>query len=222
MSRFLCRRVKLRSMRKKEPLPFLFNLRGFARPNRPPSLRPGRRLRLSAFDVKCHLKLVMLPSGKASPSPFLLCCFCLRFSANIWRSVTPSGPVHRRSNCELRDLASNLTYAAHKSRFSVETIQIRIYRQRQSAPVSALFTHAAFSQQRSRLKGAQNCVFSRILFWKNAAMLEEIGGRRACYEYKQGDYWRGRMVACFSGDCGRRSAHFLKNSAAFVLFIRCP
>lgn len=27
----------------------------------------------------------------------------------------------------------------------------------------------------------------------------------------------------FSGDCSRRSsAHFLKNSAAFVLFIRCP
>lgn len=52
-------------------------------PNRLTSLHSGRQSRLSSIDVKCHLKLVVLPRGKASPFPFLLHCFCFLFCANI-------------------------------------------------------------------------------------------------------------------------------------------
>lgn len=56
-------------------------------PERLTSLHPGRQSRLFAIDVKCHLKLVVLPRGKASPFPFLLQCIWFHSRANISGSL---------------------------------------------------------------------------------------------------------------------------------------
>lgn len=61
--------------------------------NRLTSLHSGRQSRLPAIDVKCHLKLVVFPPGKASPFPFLLRCFCFHFSANISGSPLQNGSI---------------------------------------------------------------------------------------------------------------------------------
>lgn len=71
--------------KKKQGLLLLWRLRceQTCWPNRLTSLHSSWQSRLCATDVKCQLKLVVLPHGKASPFPFMLQCFCFHFCANI-------------------------------------------------------------------------------------------------------------------------------------------
>lgn len=120
MSRLLRRRGKLRASESKSRC--LSSLISQVFPDQ--TGHRFRAFRASAFDAKCHLKLVMLPSGKAPPPPFLLCRLC---------------PLRWRSNRERRDPASRLACAPYKSVFfSDEMIRVGVYGDKKCSCYAAL------------------------------------------------------------------------------------